>query len=238
MFPTTQLVAGSILLAVLASGCAVVRTSPQPRFDFFVTTAPGDDPWFDKVSEWQTRARPSESSASSLELPSHLAVEEARASEALSVQMAGFAVEQKRRLAARINIWSQVRSHRFYKAEDDDDPAGDHWPTFGELIDNNGYDCDGLDLIPYHLLLVFGYPRDRVYRAIVRRDSSRKNHMVTLWFEDPRDPWVLDATGAMVLEMTRFSKVVGWTPTKMFNESEQYKVTGREASESFALVRD
>ena len=77
-----------------------------------------------------------------------------------------------------------------------------------------------------------------MYRAIVRRDSNLKNHMVTLWFEDPADPWVIDATGAMVLEMSRFSSVNGWTPTKMFNETEQYKVVQREASKSLALVRD
>ena len=72
----------------------------------------------------------------------------------------------------------------------------------------------------------------------MRRNSKRTNHMVTLWFEDPEDPWVLDATGAMVLDVKRFSEVEGWTPTKMFNESVQYKVRQRGASESFALVRD
>jgi hypothetical protein len=42
----------------------------------------------------------------------------------------------------------------------------------------------------------------------------------------------------MVLEMTRFSNVSGWTPTKMFNERSQYKVVQLEASESLASVRD
>ena len=72
----------------------------------------------------------------------------------------------------------------------------------------------------------------------MRRDSNLKYHMVTLWFEDPNDPWVIDATGATVLDMTLFSRVDGWTPTKMFNETEQYKVVQRDASKSLALVPD
>jgi hypothetical protein len=38
--------------------------------------------------------------------------------------------------------------------------------------------------------------------------------MVTLWFEDQKDPWVLDATSAVTFEMRRFSQLEGWTPTR------------------------
>ena len=54
--------------------------------------------------------------------------------------------------------------------------------------------------------------------------------MVTLWFEDPHDPWVLDATGAMTFQMRRFSEIKGWTPRKVFNETEQYQVTPTQDS--------
>jgi predicted transglutaminase-like cysteine proteinase len=227
------------LPALLAAGCATKSAPPEPQFHFFAHNAPSDDPWFEKVSEWQSRAREDFPTASTFELRSQLMEPQLAAkSDVLGLKIAGFALEEKRQLARRINTWAQVQAHSFYKIEDDDDPAGDHWPTFGELLDNNGDDCDGLDLISYRLLLEFGYPRDRVFRAIVRRNSKRTNHMVTLWFEDPEDPWVLDATGAMVLDVKRFSAVEGWTPTKMFNESVQYKVRQRGASESFALVRD
>ena len=228
-----------ISLALLSAGCATAPPPEETHFDFFAQSMGEDDPWFGKVSEWQGRARYADSREALPDLPLDLA-EPKRASQSavLSVKMAGFALARKRAVARRINIWAQVQSHEFYLVEDDEDPTGDHWPTFEELLDNNGDDCDGLDLIPYHLLLEFGFPREQVYRAIVRRDNNRKNHMVTLWFEDPKDPWVLDATGAMVLEMTRFSAVDGWTPTKMFNETKQYKVVQRRASESFALVRD
>ena len=237
----TLALASLALLALLAAGCANPPAAPEPEFQFFVHATPNDDPWFAKVSEWQSRARRAEPNTATarLDMPADLAEPAAAAkSEVLSVKMAGFALGQKRDLARRINIWAQVQSHRFYRIEDDDDPADDHWPTFGELLDTNGDDCDGLDLISFQLLREFGFPRDRVFRAIVRRDSNLKNHMVTLWFEDPQDPWVLDATGAMVLGMKRFSQVDGWTPTKMFNETKQYKVVQPGASESFALLRD
>ena len=38
----------------------------------------------------------------------------------------------------------------------------------------------------------------------------------------PKDPWVLDATGAATFEMRQFSQLEGWTPTKVFNERNQF----------------
>ena len=93
---------------------------------------------------------------------------------------------------------------------------------------DNGDDCDGLDLIVYGLLLDFGFDPDRVYRTIVKRDRDRGNHMITLWFEDPHDPWVLDATGAMTFTMLRFSETEGWTPIKVFNERVQFRALPSE----------
>ena len=72
------------------------------------------------------------------------------------------------------------------------------------------------------MLREFGFPKDRVFRAILRRNRDQANHMVTLWFEDARDPWILDATGAVTFQMRRFSQLEGWTPTKIFNERAQY----------------
>ena len=77
----------------------------------------------------------------------------------------------------------------------------------------------------HKLMREFGFPPDQLFRAIVRRDRDRANHMVTLWFEDRDDPWVIDAIGAVTSKVRRFSDLSGWTPTKVFNEREQYTPT-------------
>jgi len=81
----------------------------------------------------------------------------------------------------------------------------------------------------YGLLRESGFREGEVYRLIVRRDSDGANHMVSVWFEDPQDPWVIDATGAMSREMLRYSQMpAGWTPRMMFDETTMYNVVPRE----------
>jgi hypothetical protein len=46
--------------------------------------------------------------------------------------------------------------------------------------------------------------------------------MVTFWFEDPNDPWVIDPTGAMTFGMPRMSEVPDWAPIKVFSEDSNY----------------
>jgi hypothetical protein len=147
--------------------------------------------------------------------------------------MGAYRDEQRVELAKKVADWSQHMARRYYKWDPGkDDPTWDHWPTVGELLSTNGDDCDGLDLIAYQMLREFGFPADRVYRGIIRRDRDQANHMVTLWFEDPKDPWVLDATGAVTFAMRRFSELEGWTPTKIFNERGQFLAveSGRSSS--------
>ena len=45
-----------------------------------------------------------------------------------------------------------------------------------------------------NFLRELGFDKAEVYRAIVYRKSDQQHHMVTLWFEDPDDPWVIDPT--------------------------------------------
>jgi predicted transglutaminase-like cysteine proteinase len=126
-------------------------------------------------------------------------------------------------------------ARRYYRWDPaSQDPNFDHWPTVGGLLSTNGDDCDGLDLIAFQMLREFGFPSDRVFRAIVRRNRDQANHMVTLWFEDRGDPWVLDATGAVTFSMVRFSQLEGWTPTKVFNDRSQYLATAAQQSPSVA----
>ena len=72
------------------------------------------------------------------------------------------------------------------------------------------------------MLRDLGFGENSVYRAIVRRRSDSLHHMVTLWLEDRNDPWVIDPTGVMAPELRRFSEIRGWTPIKLFSETETF----------------
>lgn len=140
-----------------------------------------------------------------------------------------FLDEQRLALAREFTAWSQKQARRHYRADDvRTGLAADHWPTTFELFHANGDDCDGLDLIAYNLLRESGFPRDELYRVLVRRDRDAALHMVTLWFQERDDPWVIDVTGAMTLRLRRFSDVsIGWTPLVVFNEDDRHVVSDR-----------
>jgi predicted transglutaminase-like cysteine proteinase len=217
-----------MLTLIITGGCAATR---QPLHYQFFTEARASDPWYDKVTSWQRRSR----RESSERPPTHQPM--TAGTVLLRTKMAAFESDNRRDLARRINAWAQTQARAHYVAErDGEDPALDQWPTIRELLARDGDDCDGLDLIAYRLLLEFGFPRSQVYRVVVRRNRDRTNHMVTVWFEDRNDPWVLDATGAMTRTLARFSQMSGWTPTRMFNESGQFTVV--EAGSPLALARD
>jgi hypothetical protein len=76
-----------------------------------------------------------------------------------------------------------------------------------------------------------------VYRAIVHHPADGQHHMVTFWFEDPADPWVIDPTGAMTNGMPRLSQVPGWVPLKVFGESMEYTVRPAERNAPAAGLR-
>ena len=236
-----QLACGALSAALIALtvGCASTsaptsRTSP--RFDFFRAAVPNDDvadPWYPKVVEWQGRMQ-----AEGARLPAtDRSLRSAEVSGKLMYSMSAFRDEQRRELARRSIDWAQHIARKFYKW-DAKGPEWDHWPTVGELLGKNGDDCDGLDLVAYQMLREFGFPKDSVFRAILTRDRDKANHMVTLWFEDPKDPWVLDATGAATFEMRRFSELAGWTPIKVFNERTQYAPVAGVAKQPSAAPKE
>jgi hypothetical protein len=218
----------------LALGCATPGTTGGRSFDFFSTVATGssDDDWYPKVAEWQARAA---REGTRLPRTERISLRSAERSGQLLDTMAAYRDEQRREFARAVNDWAHRLARRHYRWDPgNDDPTWDHWPTVGELLATNGDDCDGLDLIAYQMLREFGFPRDQLYRAILGRDRDGANHMVTLWFENASDPWVLDATGAVAVEFHRLSELPGWTPTKLFNESIQYEVTERERARTIA----
>ena len=138
-----------------------------------------------------------------------------------------FRSDRRRAMALELAGWIQGQSRSHYVA---DGPI-DHWATLEETLRGNGDDCDGLELLVYHALRDLGFSENEVYRAIVYRPSDGQHHMVTLWFEDRDDPWVIDPTGAMTTGMPLMSSMPEWVPLKVFSQDIEYTVK-QEASPS------
>jgi hypothetical protein len=210
-------------LSIGLGGCAGVLSYPSAPgdvdFRFFVAPEPTRDFWYEKVDDWQQRERADRPQTA---LADPATVRAKPRSGLLTVKMGRWEADERLALAKRLAKWSQAASRRHYRFDGPDERVNDPWPTTKNLLDKNGDDCDGLDLIVYEMMREFGFPEDQLYRAIVRRNRDRANHMVTLWFDQTDDPWVIDATGAVTLNVRRFSQLPGWTPTKLFNEHVQY----------------
>jgi predicted transglutaminase-like cysteine proteinase len=207
----------------LGFGCASSPTL-TPSYQYFATPASGD-PWTRKIQRWQGRER-NERSEDGLRTPAAVAepgavapVEEALPAR-LHEKYRSFRAQQKRDLARQIAEWIQSQASSHYVP---DGPI-DRWATLEETLREDGDDCDGLELLTFHMLRDLGFSADSVYRAIVYRRSDGQHHMVTLWFEDREDPWVIDPTGAMTTGMPRMSEVSGWVPLKVFSEDRDYTV--------------
>ncbi len=204
----------------------------------FFETPEASDAWTPQISGWQARERAvgdtellrpdptSEQRAVSgpagrgVVEPAAASTKKPAETDDLRASWFSFRAERKRALASAVADWVQRESRRHYIP----DGAIDHWATLEETLTRNGDDCDGLELLTYHALLDLGFREAEVYRAIVHRPADGQHHMVTLWFEDPEDPWVIDPTGAMTSGMPRLSQVPGWVPLKLFSEHAQYTV--------------
>jgi hypothetical protein len=183
---------------------------------------PVDDAWGHKIETWQAREQ-ADQRAPDAGVPTP-AVASGSGSQAeadrpadLRSKYVDFRQQSKRALARELAGWIQEQAQQHYIA---DGPI-DHWATLEETFRTNG---DGLELLVYRLLRDLGFGEDEVFRAIVYRRSDDQHHMVTFWFEDPDDPWVIDPTGAMTSGMPRMSEMPGWAPLKVFSEDSNYNV--------------
>ena len=138
----------------------------------------------------------------------------------LRAKYTSFLAERKRALAREFAAWIQSQAKQHYVS---DGPI-DHWATLEETLRSGGDDCDGLELLTFRGLRELGFRDSEVFRAIVYRPSDGQHHMVTLWFEVPDDPWVIDPTGAMTTGMPRMSELTRWVPLKVFDETVDYTV--------------
>ena len=216
----------SLLTTCLALGCGGIGAGVV-SYRYFDTPAP-DDVWSRKIAHWQARERAQDAAVQANVATPDTTVGAGPTSAApasgdsLRAKYRAFRVEHRRELAREIAVWVQAQSKIHYIP---DGPI-DHWATLAETLAHNGDDCDGLELLAYHFLRDLGFRDDEVYRAIVYRPSNGEHHMVTMWFEDPNDPWVIDPTGAMTTGMPHMSEVPGWVPLKLFTETAEFTVEG------------
>ncbi len=232
------------LSLTLGAGCAGMIQTPV-RYDYFGPPS-SSDAWSPKITGWQRRERADNGSFFS-SLPNEgasqvqpVASDVANAGEAksnflpddgLRGKYFGFRSDRRRETARELAVWIQRQSRAHYVA---DGPI-DHWATLEETLRGNGDDCDGLELLVYHALRDLGFAETEVYRAIVYRPSDGQHHMVTLWFEDRFDPWVIDPTGAMTSGMPRMSSMPTWVPLKVFGEDVEYSVKRDRGTAAIAL---
>ena len=223
---TERLGRGAALLAAvaLALGWGCASAPGHALYDYF-TRPDLEDPWSGKIHRWQQRER-FERGEDAFAAPASVAgsgaeeAEEGVVPEVLKDKYRAFRVAQKRAMARELAEWIQLQAGQHYVP----DGAVDRWATLKETLRGNGDDCDGLELLTYHLLRDLGFGESEVYRSIVYRRTDGQHHMVTLWFEDSDDPWVIDPTGAMTSGMPRMSEVPGWVPLKVFSEDEDFSV--------------
>jgi len=242
--PLLLLRAFAVTSVVLGCGCAGAGPSATAlaRYRFF-DPPEANDIWTPTIRGWQARERALPDTE--MLRPAEGALG-ARVSEGVSptigpggthgdlrAEYFAFRAERKRGLAREVAAWIQNEARYHYI------PNGPvaRWATLEETLANNGASCNGLELLPYRFLLDAGFRSDEVYRAIVMRPSDGQHHMVTLWFENPDDPWVIDPTGAMTSGMPHLSEVGNWVPVKVFGESVEYTVHPESETSGSLAVR-
>jgi hypothetical protein len=218
------------LTLALASSCASPE-SPRGDYSYFERPEP-HDAWSAPIARWQARERRSRLAPRLLQpvrAPARIALPPVAASpdpgtpSPLRTRYSTFLAFQRRRLAREVSDWIQAEARERYV----EDGRLDVWPAFGETLDATGDDCDGLELLAYNALRQLGFPPGQLFRAILRDASLEQHHMVTLWFEIPDDPWVIDPTGTVTDHMRRMSEIAHWVPLKIFTETAEYTVGRR-----------
>ncbi len=218
------------LALALGSSCASTQIH-RGHYDYFERPQL-HDAWSAPIARWQARERRSReasqgrqpvSAPAPVALPPVAASSNLGAPAPLRTRYSTFLAAQRRRLARDVSSWIQAEARESYV---EDGPI-DVWPAFEEALDASGDDCDGLELLAYNALRQLGFPPEQLFRAILRDAQLEQHHMVTLWFELPDDPWVIDPTGTVTDHMLRISEIEGWVPLKLFTETAEYTVGRR-----------
>jgi predicted transglutaminase-like cysteine proteinase len=218
------------LALALGSSCAC-PDNPRGRYSYFERPQ-RHDAWSTPIARWQARERRTRAAPQGWQplrtpapvaLPPVAASPNVEAPSPLRTRYSTFLASQRRRLAREVSGWIQAEAQEWYV---EDGPL-DVWPAFEETLDATGDDCDGLELLAYNALRQLGFPPEQLFRAILHDVRLGQHHMVTLWFEAPDDPWVIDPTGTVTDHMRRMSEIPHWVPLKIFTETAEYTVGRR-----------
>lgn len=203
---------GIAIAALALVSCAHPPAALPPVSLNFFALPPIDNAWQQKIENWQARHH----------LDPIRRGEEPRKASQLAQEYRQFAKDLRRKIAAETVAWVQSGSRQYYRP----DGERDHWATLGEVIENEGDDCDGLDLLTFQTLRQMGFGEHEIFRAILVERGTGQHHMVTLWFEDGerKDPFVLDPTAVVTPGMVRLSDVPGWEAIELFDETAHFRV--------------
>ncbi len=207
---------------LLSGGCRTLPADGAVRQ--YLAISGQRDLWSSKIESWQKRQKEASSVQASIAAvsgaPLPEAVSASPAFPGLLDEYKAYRAERRRALVRDLVTWIQQQSEDRYIA----DGAIDHWATFEETLQRGGDDCDGLELLAYRYLRDLGFSEEEVFRAIIYRPSDAQHHMVTLWFEDENDPWVIDPTSTAAHRLVRMSELPNWVPLKLFSEDAEYTV--------------
>ncbi len=202
-------------LLVLLCAAACVTTPSEPRHWDFSGELPESDVFMPGVRTWQAAAEGERRR-------DRVVSEDASM---LAEAYTAFSRELRRQLAGDVLKFVQTSSGLYFRP----DGSLDYWPTFNEVLESGGDDCDGMDVLTFRLLRSSGFGPGEVYRVILYSEERDLHHMATLWFEEGRehgrvgDPWVLDPTGEVSSRMRRLSEL-DWEPKIIFDETQRYRV--------------
>jgi predicted transglutaminase-like cysteine proteinase len=200
----------AVTLAGLAlAGCAATNGA-MPAYRFVEGPRPLD-PAHAKIAAWQQRERAAEPGESVMDAT-------------LGADWSRFVLAERRAQVERVASWIQDEAQQRYVP----DSVIDRWPTSAEVFASQGDDCDGLELLALHALRALGFPDEALFRAVIERPDDGVQHMVTLWFETPGDPVVIDPTGFATKHVLPLSTLAGWTPRAIFTEQAEFRVEGPE----------
>lgn len=194
--------------AVAGTACASTGAppgEPEPFFDYFQEPSRRDR-WSSRIIRWQLRERAgSDLDALRRGYVTSSVVPAGRTEPLvnpfdLADKYLHFQLQRRRALVEELLGWLHTRA------------ADEPWAL----------ECGPRTCPPYALLREAGFSEAELFRAELVGPAGQRTAVV-LWFEDPRDPWVIRAHAA---GLQRLSGLAGWRPRRLHTSEGTLVVAG------------